>query len=112
MVLDAVGKSSFGRCRRVLAPHGIYVSTDLGPWNLNPILALVTPLFGGRRVMFPIPPKHDRQSVMELREIMASGDFRPVVDRRYPLERIVEAYRYVESGAKIGNVLITVDPAP
>jgi NADPH:quinone reductase-like Zn-dependent oxidoreductase len=112
VVLDAVGKSSFGRCRRVLAPHGIYVSTDLGPWNLNPILALVTPLFGGRRVMFPIPPKHDRQSVMELREIMASGDFRPVVDRRYPLERIVEAYRYVESGAKIGNVLITVDPAP
>jgi NADPH:quinone reductase-like Zn-dependent oxidoreductase len=110
-VLDAVGKSSFGRCKRLLKPHGIYVSTDLGPWNLNPILALFTPLFGGRRVKFPIPPKCDRDSVMELREMMVSGDFRPVVDRRYPLDRIVDAYRYVESGRKIGNVLIIVDPS-
>ena len=50
VVLDAVGKSSFGRCRRLLRPGGVYLSTDLGPLSQNPVLALVTPLFGGRRV--------------------------------------------------------------
>jgi len=55
VVLDAVGKSSFGRCKRLLKPGGIYLSSDLGPLSQNPILALITPLFGGKRVMFPIP---------------------------------------------------------
>ena len=44
VVLDAVGKSSFGRCRRLLKPGGLYLSTDLGPLSQNPFLALVTPL--------------------------------------------------------------------
>ena len=44
------------------------------------------------------------------REMLASGEFKPVIDRRYPLDQIVEAYRYVETGQKIGNVVITVDP--
>jgi NADPH:quinone reductase-like Zn-dependent oxidoreductase len=59
VVLDAVAKSSFGRCRRLLKPGGIYLSSDLGPLSLNPILVLVTPLFGGRKVTFPLP-KRDR----------------------------------------------------
>lgn len=108
VVLDAVGKSSFGRCRRLLERRGIYLSSDLGPYNLNPILALVTPLFGRRRVMFPIPPKHDRDEMIHLKGLIESGAFRPVVDRRYPLDDIVEAYRYVETGQKIGNVVIDV----
>ena len=62
-VLDAVGKSSFGRCKRLLKPRGIYVSSDLGFLAQNPILALVTPLFGGKRVLFPIPPKYDQARV-------------------------------------------------
>jgi NADPH:quinone reductase-like Zn-dependent oxidoreductase len=111
VVFDAVGKSSFGRCRRLLKPRGIYLSTDLGPLSLNPILALVTRLFRGRRVMFPIPPKHDQEGVQRFKEMIESGAFRPVVDRRYPLDRIVEAYRYVETGRKVGNVVITVVPA-
>jgi NADPH:quinone reductase-like Zn-dependent oxidoreductase len=111
VVLDAVGKSSFGRCRRLLKPGGIYLSSDLGPLSQNPILALVTPLFGGKRVMFPIPPKYRQQEVTELKEMIESGSFRPVIDGRYPLDQIVEAYRYVETGQKIGNVLINVEPA-
>jgi NADPH:quinone reductase-like Zn-dependent oxidoreductase len=107
-VLDAVGKSSFGRCKRLLKPHGIYVSSDLGPLSQNPVLALVTPMFGGKKVMFPIPRKHDRAIVEHLRGMLESGSFRPVIDRSYPLEQIVEAYRYVETGQKVGNVLITV----
>jgi NADPH:quinone reductase-like Zn-dependent oxidoreductase len=110
MVFDAVGKSSFGRCKRLLVPNGIYLSTDLGPLSQNPILALAGPLFGGRRVLFPIPPRHDRAIVRHIRELLASGAFKPVIDRRYPLDRIVEAYRYVETGQKIGNVVIDVVP--
>jgi NADPH:quinone reductase-like Zn-dependent oxidoreductase len=112
VVLDAVGKSSFGRCRRLLRPRGVYLSTDLGPLSQNPFLALLTPLFGRRRVMFPIPKRADRELARDLRELVESGAFRPLVDRRYPLDQIVEAYRYVESGRKVGNVVIVVRPAP
>jgi NADPH:quinone reductase-like Zn-dependent oxidoreductase len=109
VVLDAVGKSSFARCRRRLRPRGIYVSSDLGPLSQNPVMALVTPLFGGRKVMFPIPVQRDPAAAMRhLAELLASGAFRPLIDRRYPLDQIVEAYRYVETGQKVGNVVITV----
>jgi NADPH:quinone reductase-like Zn-dependent oxidoreductase len=112
VVLDAVGKSSFGRCRRLLRPRGIYLSTDLGPLAQNPFLALLTPLFGRRKVMFPIPGRADRALASDLKGLIESGAFRPLIDRRYPLDRIVEAYRYVEAGRKVGNVVVTVRPAP
>jgi NADPH:quinone reductase-like Zn-dependent oxidoreductase len=109
MVLDAVGKSSFGRCKRLLKPRGVYLSSDLGPLSQNPLLALVTPLGRGRRVRFPIP-RSDPGVMARLKELIESGAFRPVVDRRYPLDQIVEAYRYVETGRKVGNVVISVRP--
>jgi NADPH:quinone reductase-like Zn-dependent oxidoreductase len=110
VVLDAVGKSTFGRCKRLLKPGGTYLSSELGRLAQNPVLALVTPLFGGKRVMFPIP-KHDQQMVRYFKELIESGQFTPVIDRRYPLDQIVEAYRYVETGQKIGNVVINVKPS-
>jgi NADPH:quinone reductase-like Zn-dependent oxidoreductase len=108
VVLDAVGKSSFGRCKRLLKPRGIYLSTDLGPLSQNPILALITPLLRGKKVMFPIP-KDDQEMVRYFKELLESGAFKPVIDRRYRLDQIVEAYRYVETGQKIGNVVISVE---
>ena len=110
VVLDAVGKSSFGRCKRLLKPGGIYLSTDLGPLSQNPILALITPLFGGKRVMFPIT-RDNQEMVRYFKDLIESGAFKPLIDRRYPLDQIVEAYRYVETGRKIGNVVITVRPS-
>jgi NADPH:quinone reductase-like Zn-dependent oxidoreductase len=110
VVLDAVGKSSFGRCRRLLKPRGLYLTTDLGPWSQNVVLPVVTRLGRGRRVMLPLPIEN-REVIEYLRDRMASGRFRPVVDRDYPLEQIVDAYRYVETGQKVGNVLIAVVPA-
>ena len=107
VVFDAVGKSSFGRCRRLLKPHGVYMSTDLGPRGQNPILALVTPLLPGKSVLFPLP-RHDQAMMNYFKDLMESGMFRPIIDRSYPLTEIVEAYRYVESGQKVGNVVITV----
>jgi NADPH:quinone reductase-like Zn-dependent oxidoreductase len=110
VVLDAVGKSSFGRCRRLLKPGGTYLSTELGPLSQNPLLALVTPLLRGKRVKFPIP-RENQEVVRHLKELLESGAFRPLIDRRYPLDQIVEAYRYVETGQKVGNVVITVRPS-
>jgi NADPH:quinone reductase-like Zn-dependent oxidoreductase len=110
VVLDAVGKSSFGRCRRLLKPRGIYVSGDFGPVAQNPILALITPLVGRKRVMFPIP-RDDQEMAKYFKGLLESGAFRPVIDRRYRLDQIVEAYKYVETGQKTGNVVITVEPS-
>jgi len=107
VVFDAAGKSSFARCKRLLKPKGIYLSTELGPFPQNPILALITPLFGGKKVLFPLP-KHDQELVEHIKGLVESGAFKPLIDRRYPLEEIVEAYRYVETGQKVGNVVITL----
>jgi NADPH:quinone reductase-like Zn-dependent oxidoreductase len=108
VVLDSVGKSSFGRCKRLLRPRGIYLSSDLGPLSQNPFLALGTPLLGGKRVQFPIPPRHGAPEMRYVKDMIETGAFAPLVDRAYPLEQIVEAYRYVEAGGKIGNVVITL----
>jgi NADPH:quinone reductase-like Zn-dependent oxidoreductase len=94
-----------------LKRRGIYISSDFGPFSQNPILALITPLFRGRTVMFPIPPKHSRREAVYIKEMIESGAFRPVIDRRYRLVQIVEAYRYVEAGQKIGNVVIEIVPS-
>jgi NADPH:quinone reductase-like Zn-dependent oxidoreductase len=108
VVFDAVGKSSFGRCRRLLKPGGIYLSTEGGLRFL--ILLLVTPLLGGKKAMFALP-KLDQATVRHLRELIEAGEFKPLIDRRYRLDQIVEAYRYVETGQKIGNVVISVVPS-
>lgn len=106
-IYDAVGKSSFGKCKPLLTPRGVYISTELGKGSENIWLALLTPLFSGRRVLFPIP-FIKKEDVLFLKKIAEEGKFRPVIDRYYPLEKIVEAYRYVETGEKIGNVIIRV----
>jgi NADPH:quinone reductase-like Zn-dependent oxidoreductase len=110
VVFDAVGKSSMRRCRALLKPRGLYVTTDLGRAYQNIVLPLVTRLTRGRRVRLPLPIEN-REVVEYLRERIADGRFRPVVDRTYPLEEVVDAYRYVETGQKVGNVVITVVPA-
>ena len=110
VVLDAVGKSSFFRCRRLLKPGGIYLSSDGGPLNQNLVLVLISPLvgvFGGKKVLFRVP-RDDQEMVRYFKELIESGAFKPLIDRRYRLDQIVEAYRYVETGQKIGNVVISV----
>jgi NADPH:quinone reductase-like Zn-dependent oxidoreductase len=108
VVIDAVGKSSFGRCRSLLVPGGLFLASDLGPLSQNPFLALVTPLFGGRRVLFAIPKPHGRREMVFVKQLIEAGSFTPLIDRRYPLDEIVDAYRYVETGQKVGNVVIEV----
>lgn len=106
-VFDAVGKSSFSACKPLLTPGGVYISTEPGKRGDNVFRALFGPLQGSRRVLFPIP-KTRRDDFVYLKNLAEAGHFKPLIDRTYPLEQIVEAYRYVETGQKIGNVVITV----
>ncbi|MEO5576444.1 MAG: NAD(P)-dependent alcohol dehydrogenase [Gaiellaceae bacterium] len=107
VIFDAVGKHSFRRCRASLKPGGIYIETDLGfMWHVPP-LALLSRWIGEKRVMLPIP-KYTKQDVRLLKELIEAGKYRAVIDRSYPLEDVVEATRYVETGQKTGNVVLTV----
>jgi len=105
VILDAVGKLSFRRCRRSLQPNGIYLPTD-GFANL--LWALVTSRSHGKKVLFQIPPRQTKEDVLFLKELIETGGYRPVIDRRYRLEDVIEAARYVETEQKTGNVVLTV----
>lgn len=111
-VFDAVGKTTYFRCRRLLKPEGVFAATDLGPWCQNPLLAIWSSITGSRRVIFPLPLSSTARAFVEfLKARMEAGEFRPVIDREYPLEAIADAYRYVETGQKTGIVVINVGPA-
>jgi NADPH:quinone reductase-like Zn-dependent oxidoreductase len=110
VVFDAVGKASFGRCKRLLKSSGIYMSTGPGPGYQNLFLPFTTPLLGGKKVLFAFP-RIDQAMVRQFGQLMEAGQFTPLIDRQYPLDQIVEAHRYVETGQKIGNVVIIVDPS-
>jgi len=104
-IFDAVGKSSFGQCKPLLTPKGIYISTELGKNGENVLLALITPLFGGKRLLFPMPII-SKEQLEFLKARVQNGEFTPVIDRYYTLNQIVEAYTYVASGKKVGNVVL------
>ncbi len=103
-VLDAVGKSSFGVCKSLLKPGGKYMSSELGPGNENLYLPLLT-RWRNKRMVFPLP-EDIKSSLGLLLELFAKNAFHPVIDRTYPLEQIADAFAYVNSGQKTGNVLL------
>lgn len=107
VILDAVGKLTFGRCKVALQKDGTYVSADLGPWGQNLLLSQATPLPKKRKVRFPIP-KYNKADLETVKGLVEAGEYRPVIDRRYPLDDVVEATRYVETEQKVGNVVLTV----
>jgi NADPH:quinone reductase-like Zn-dependent oxidoreductase len=111
VIFDAVGKHSFRRCRRSLKPGGIYVTMDLGFMYHVPLLALVTRFVGSRRATLGIG-RYRKEDLVIVKELVDSGKYRPVIDRAYVLDEIVEATRYVEAGQKTGNVVLRVDEAP
>ena len=106
-IFDAVGKSSFGQCKPLLTQKGIYISTELGKNGENILFALTTALWGGKKLLFPIP-SITKQDVIFLKELVEKGEYKPIIDRQYKLDQIVEAYKYVESGQKTGNVVLSI----
>lgn len=106
-IFDAVGKSSFGACKPLLKSKGIYISTELGKNGENIWYALISPLGGGKKLLFPIPTI-SKEDVEFLKQLAENGEFKPVIDRIYPMEEVIEAYHYVQSGQKVGNVLLKI----
>ena len=106
-IFDAVGKSSFRQCKPLLNEKGIYISTELGKNAENIFFALTTPIWGGKKVLFPIP-EINKEDVIFLKGLVEKGEYKPVIDRQYKLDQIVEAYKYVETGQKTGNVIINI----
>lgn len=106
-VFDAVGKTSFGKCKPVLSTQGIYISTEFGKNGENVFLALRSMLLNGKRVLFPLP-SISAEDVVFLGDLAEKGFLKPVLDREYTLDQIVEAHQYVETRQKIGNVIIRV----
>jgi NADPH:quinone reductase-like Zn-dependent oxidoreductase len=104
-VFDAVGKSSFAKCKTLLKEKGVYTSSG---GLINLYLAITTKLSGGKKVVF-MPPKNIKDELHFIKGLLEKGSFRPVIDRKYPIDKIAEAYRYVASGQKLGNVIITMD---
>lgn len=107
VIFDAVGKHSFRRCRRSLGPGGVYVTVDLGYMYHVPLLMLVTRFVGQRRARIAMG-RYRKPDLMLVRELIEAGNYRPVVDRTYRLDDIVEAARYVESGQKTGSVVLEI----
>jgi NADPH:quinone reductase-like Zn-dependent oxidoreductase len=105
VVFDAVGKSSFSHCKSSLKENGVYLVTL--PQATVLFQTLWTSKVGTKRVkMEGAPARLD--NLVFLKELIEAGELGTVIDRRYPLEQIAEAFRYVEKGHKKGNVVITV----
>lgn len=107
-IFDAVGKTTFGRCRGLLARDGVFLPTD-GFGNLA--RGVLVRRRSGKRVLVKLPPRYTKADVLLLKRLLEDGGYRPVVDRTYPLEDVVEATRYVETQQKLGNVVLTVGTA-
>jgi len=106
-ILDAVGKTTFLRCRQLLKAGAPFAATDAGPGGQTLLLMLWTSLTGSKRV-FCVMPRRYPEFMDYLKGLMEAKRFRAVIDRRYPLEQIADAYRYVETGQKTGIVVINV----
>jgi NADPH:quinone reductase-like Zn-dependent oxidoreductase len=107
VIFDAVGKHSFRRSRRSLKPSGIFITTDLGFMWHAPLVALATKWIGDKRGTLGIG-RYRKDDVLRLKELIEAGEYRAVIDRRYSLEQVVEATKYVETKQKTGNVVLTV----
>jgi len=107
IIFDTVGKISFSHCKGALKQKGIYLATVPGPVIL--LQMLWTSMVGTKKAIFAATSfKYSNKDLTFFKELVEEGKFRPVIDRTYPLEQIVEAHRYVEKGHKKGNVVVTV----
>lgn len=108
VIFDAVGKSSFGRCRRLLAPGGMYLTTV--PSAAIMLQMLWTSLAKGKKAVFATAGlMQSKANLHELLRLHDAGALKPAIDRRYPLAAAADAHRYVDTGRKKGNVLLVID---
>ncbi|WP_159882347.1 NAD(P)-dependent alcohol dehydrogenase [Paenibacillus puerhi] len=106
VVFDAVGKRSFSSCKRVLTTKGVYLTTTP---KLSILFQMMrTSLFKGKRAVFAAAGlMQNNANLAFLMELAGNGTLNAVIDRRYPLERLPDAHKYVETERKKGNVIVT-----
>jgi NADPH:quinone reductase-like Zn-dependent oxidoreductase len=110
IIFDAVGKSSFSRCKASLKNRGVYLTTVPTPATF--LQMLWTSVAGGKSAIFGAASRSwSSDDLTFIKGLVEASNLRPVIDRRYPLQQAAEAHRYVEKGHKKGNVVLTVVPA-
>jgi NADPH:quinone reductase-like Zn-dependent oxidoreductase len=107
-IFDAVGKSSFAKCKHLLETDGIYISSELGGLGQNLFLALITKVSSGKKVIFPVPTDI-KASIDFIKKLIEEDKFKAVIDREYSLAKIEKAYNYTASGQKTGNVILKIN---
>lgn len=107
VIFDAVGKSSFSRCKGALTPHGIYLTT-VPSLAIVPQMLMTSKSSGKKAKLAFAGLEQSKENLDFLNALIVEGKIKPVIDRLYPLEQIAEAHRYVEMGHKKGNVVITM----
>lgn len=103
-IFDAVDKTGFLKCKPLLKKNGIFTSSggfEFLAWSF------ITKITGGKKVLF-IPPKDIKGNLGFIKKLIEEGRFRPLIDRTYPLDKIAEAFTYVGTGLKTGNVIIKI----
>ena len=111
IIFDAVGKTSFSKCKNNLEKNGVFLEAGIG-FGIIP-LVIWTSIFGKKRAKIAATglrkPEERIKDLVFLKKLIESGKIKPVIDRIFPMEQIVEAHRYVDKGHKKGNVVITID---
>jgi NADPH:quinone reductase-like Zn-dependent oxidoreductase len=110
VIFDAVGRSSFSRCRRALSPHGVYLTTV--PTAEAILSTVLTSFSGGKKAVFAATglrkPSEKKRDLEFLAGLIKAGSLKPVVGREYCMSEIVEAHRHVETGHKRGSLVVNI----
>ncbi len=106
-IFDAVGKSTFGKCKSLLTENGVYISSELGPFAQNVFFAIRSAITGKKKVVFPVPFPI-KQTLPFIQNQLATKKLKPVIDRKYNINDIAKAYEYVMQGKKTGSVIVHI----
>ncbi len=106
-VLDAVGKSSFFACKKIMNSGATYYSSELGYMWQNVFLPFFTGYLGGKKMRFPIPTD-SKEDIQYFKMLLEFEHYKPVIDKVFSMEQFAEAHAYVDTGEKTGNVVIEI----